>query len=138
MYPYESRSKTNGSLLAVGDIITVLSFVAVGSYHHGNTDPLHAIYAAVPFLLGWFVVAPLAGAYGRFPSLRNKAFSLLGIWLVAALVGLGVRSTDVFEGGSPPSFGFVIVVIGGGSLLVWRLGLSRLVGGILRLISRLV
>ena len=127
MYPYESRVKTNRSLLAVGDIITVLSFVAVGSYHHGNTDPLHAVYAAVPFLLGWFVVAPLAGAYGGFPSLRNKTFSLLGIWLVAALVGLGVRSTGVFEGGSPPTFGFVIIVIGGGSLLVWRLGLSHLI-----------
>lgn len=127
MYPYETGDETNPKLLAVGDALTVLSFVAVGSYHHGNTDPLHAAYAAAPFLLGWFVVAPLAGAYGGFPSLRNRMFSLLGTWLVAALLGLGVRSTEFFEGGSPPSFGFVIIVVGGGSLLVWRLGLVRLI-----------
>lgn len=127
MYPYRGKGEANGKLLAVGDAITVISFVAVGSYHHGNTDPLHAVYAAVPFLLGWFVVAPLAGAYGGFPSLRNKTFSLLGTWLVAALLGLGIRSTDLFAGGSPPSFGFVVIVVGGGSLLVWRLGLARLI-----------
>lgn len=127
MHPYNGKTDTNGKLLAVGDALTVLSFVAVGSYHHGNTDPLHAVYAALPFLLGWFVVAPLAGAYGGFPSLRNRLFSLLGTWLVAALLGLGVRSTGLFAGDSPPSFGFVIIVIGGGSLLVWRLGLARLI-----------
>lgn len=127
MYPYKGKANANGKMLAVGDAITVFSFVAVGSYHHGNTDPLHAVYAAVPFLLGWFVVAPFAGAYGGFPSLRNKTFSLLGTWLVAALLGLGFRSTDLFEGSSPPSFGFVMIVIGGGSLLVWRLGLVRLI-----------
>lgn len=127
MHPYNGKTDTNGKLLAVGDALTVLSFVAVGSYHHGNTDPLHAVYAALPFLLGWFVVAPLAGAYGGFPSFRNRLFSLLGTWLVAALLGLGVRSTGLFAGDSPPSFGFVIIVIGGGSLLVWRLGLARLI-----------
>ncbi|MDZ7687487.1 MAG: DUF3054 domain-containing protein [Halobacteriales archaeon] len=119
-------------MLAVGDLATVVAFVSVGSYHHGNSDPLYAVYVAVPFLLGWFVVAPLAGAYDGFPSLRNEAFSLLGTWLVAALVGLGLRSTEFFAGNSPPSFGFVMVVIGGGSFLVWRLGLVRLIAVIPR------
>jgi len=114
-------------LLAVGDFLTVVTFVAFGSYHHGNTDPLYAVYVAVPFLFGWFVVAPFAGAYGGFPSLRNELFSLLGTWLVAALVGLGLRSTELFAGNSPPSFGFVMVVIGGGSFLIWRLGIARLI-----------
>ena len=127
MYPYRKKADSKRMLLAVGDLLTVVAFVAVGSYHHGNSDPLYAVYVAVPFLFGWFVVAPLAGAYGDFPSLRNEAFSLLGTWLVAALVGLGLRSTDFFDGGAPPSFGFVIIVVGGVSLLVWRLGLSRLV-----------
>jgi len=129
MYSYERIAGTDDAFpfLAVGDAVTVLGFVAVGSYHHGNTDPLHAVYAAAPFLLGWFVVAPFAGAYGDFPSVRNRAFSLLGTWVVAALVGLGVRSTDIFAGNSPPSFGFVMIVIGGASLLLWRLGVLRLI-----------
>ena len=127
MYPYRDTD-TDAKLLVLGDLLTVVAFVSFGSYFpHGNTDPLHALHVAVPFVFGWFVVAPLAGAYGGFPSLRNEAFSLLGAWLVAALVGLGLRSTDMFPGSSPPAFGFVMVVVGGGSLLVWRLGLSRLI-----------
>lgn len=129
MYSYEGIADVDGAFpfLAVGDAVTVLGFVAVGSYHHGNADPLHAVYAAVPFLFGWFVIAPFAGAYGEFPSLRNKTFSLLGTWVVAALVGLGVRSTPLFAGNSPPSFGFVVIVVGGASLLLWRLGVFRLI-----------
>lgn len=127
MYPYRDAD-TNAGLLALGDLLTVLAFVSFGSYYpHGNTDPLHAVYVAVPFLFGWFVVAPLAGAYTAYPSQRNEAFSLLGTWLVAALVGLGLRSTGFFPGNSPPSFGFVMVVVGGGSFLLWRLGIARFI-----------
>jgi hypothetical protein len=127
MYPYRDAD-TNAGLLALGDLLTVLAFVSFGSYYpHGNTDPLHAVYVAVPFLFGWFVVAPLAGAYTAYPSQRNEAFSLLGTWLVAALVGLGLRSTGFFPGSSPPSFGFVMVVVGGGSFLLWRLGIARFI-----------
>lgn len=126
MRPYLEKIDRKKALVAVGDALTVLAFVSVGSYHHGNTDPLHFVSAALPFVLGWFLVAPLAGAHGEFPSLRNEATSLLGTWLVAALVGLGLRSTEVFVGDSPPTFGFVVVVVGGASLVVWRLGLVRL------------
>ncbi len=127
MYPYGKKVNRNRAALALGDVVTVLVFVALGNYHHGSTDPLHVVYVAVPFLFGWFAVAPLAGAYGRFPSVKNEAFSLLGIWLVAALVGLAVRATDLFMGGAHPSFGFVMVVVGGAAFLVWRLGIARLI-----------
>ena len=124
-YPGKAADRSK-ALVAFGDLITVIAFVSVGSYHHGNTDPLHAVSAAVPFVFGWFAVASLAGAYSDFPSLRNEATSLLGTWLIAAIVGLGMRSTDAFAGNSPPSFGFVTIVVGGAFLLVWRLGLVRL------------
>lgn len=125
-HPYFGDVDRRKMLIALGDIVTVLAFVSVGSYHHGNTDPLQFASAALPFLFGWFLVGPLAGAYGGFPSLRDEATSLLGTWLLAALVGLGVRSTDIFAGNSPPAFGFVIVVVGGFSFVVWRLGAVRL------------
>jgi len=125
MYPYDRRKKPRPAALAVGDLLVVVAFVGVGTYFHGNTDPLHALYVAVPFVLGWFVVAPLAGAYSGFPSLRNEAFATLGIWTVASLLGLGVRSTDLFAGGAALSFGFVMVVGGGFVFVVWRLVVSR-------------
>ena len=124
--PYSGGVDRRKALIALGDTVTVLAFVSVGSYHHGNTDPLQFVSAALPFLFGWFLVAPLAGAYTGFPSLRNEATSMLGTWLVAALFGLGMRSTELFAGDSPPAFGFVIVVVGGLSFVVWRLGVVRL------------
>ncbi len=124
MYPYGTEKRRRAPL-AVGDFAVVVAFVGVGTYFHGNTDPLHALYVAVPFVLGWFVVAPVAGAYSSFPSLRNEAFATLGIWVVAALVGLAVRSTDLFVGGAALSFGFVMVVAGGFVFVLWRLVVYR-------------
>lgn len=125
MYPYDRRKKPRTLPLAIGDLFVIVVFVGVGTYFHGNTDPLHALYVALPFLFGWFVVAPLGGAYSRFPSLRNESFATFGIWSVAALIGLAVRSTDLFVGGAAPSFGFVMMAAGGFAFVVWRLVFSR-------------
>lgn len=126
MYPYRRRKKPRGAALALGDLVVVVALVTLGTLHHGRFGPLHAVSVALPFVLGWFVVAPLAGAYGEYPSVRNEAFATLGTWTVAALVGLALRSTRFFAGDSPPSFGFVIVVVGGLSVVLWRTVLARL------------
>lgn len=118
--------------LAVGDLVVVVALVAVGAIHHGRTDPLHILSAAVPFVAGWFVISPPAGAYGDYPSRRNELFALLGTWEVAALVGLGIRSTRLFAGDSPPSFGFVMILLGGFTVVLWRLVFVRLLVAVVR------
>jgi hypothetical protein len=130
MYPYGKRKKPRTLPLAVGDLLAVIFFVGIGTYHHGATDPLYAVSVSVPFLIGWVAVAPVAGAYGRHPSARNELFSTLGTWEVAALVGLAIRSSTFFSGNAPLSFGFVMVVGGGFFFVLWRLVVARVVAGL--------
>lgn len=125
MYPYGRRMKPGTVPLALGDLLVVLAFVGVGTYHHGATDPAYALYVAVPFVVGWFVVGPLAGAYANYPSLRNETFATLGTWAVAAVIGLALRSTGLFSGSAHPAFGFVMVVAGGAVFVAWRLVVVR-------------
>jgi hypothetical protein len=121
MYPYGSRRrKPRPGAVALGDLIVVAGLVAAGTLHHGGTDPVHFVMVALPFVLGWFAVAPIAGAYAAYPSVRNEIFATVGTWTVAAVVGLGLRSTATFPGDSPPSFGFVIVAVGGVTVVLWR------------------
>lgn len=135
MYPYRPRKTPPNTPLALGDLIVVAGFVTAGTFHHGGGDPLHVVLTALPFVAGWFVVAPVAGAYSRYPSTTNELFATLGTWMVAALVGLGIRSTTFLPGSSPPSFGFVMIVLGGFVVILWRLVVAPLavrVVGVLR------
>ncbi|MFP4175142.1 MAG: DUF3054 domain-containing protein [Halobacteriales archaeon] len=125
MYPYGSRRKPRPTALALGDLVVVTALVGVGTVHHGGDNPVRVLRVALPFVVGWFAVAPIAGAYGEYPSTKNEIFATVGTWTVAALVGLGVRSTSLFEGSSPPSFGFVMIVIGGAVVVLWRLVVLR-------------
>jgi len=127
MYPYSRRDKPRTAVLALGDASVVVALVTAGAVHHGSAAPVRLASVALPFVFGWFVVAPLAGAYAEYPSRRNEAFATLGAWGVAALVGLALRSTSLFVGRSPPSFGFVMVVVGGFAVVSWRLVVARLV-----------
>jgi len=130
MYPSRRRTLPDTRLLAVGDSFFILLFVGAGVIHHGTTDPFEIATTSVPFLIGWFVVAPLAGAYSSPPSRRVEAFFIIGTWTVGALIGLGIRSTGLFQGGASPSFGFVMVVGGAVVVFLWRFFLLRVVVGI--------
>ena len=112
--------------LAVGDLVVVVVLVAAGAIHHGRTAPLHILSVSVPFVVGWFIVAPTAGAYSGYPSARNELFATVGAWTVSVLIALGIRSTSFFAGDSPLSFGFVMIVVGGTAVVVWRLLVARL------------
>lgn len=135
MYPSRRRTLPDIRLLVLGDLFAILLFVGTGALHHGTTNPLDILVTTVPFVLGWLVVAPLAGAYSSPPSRRVEPFYVVGVWAVAALVGLGIRSTRLFEGGAAPAFGFVMVVGGATVFVLWRLVLVKL---LIRLWSRVI
>ncbi|MGK2230059.1 MAG: hypothetical protein ACI9QA_000209 [Methanobacteriota archaeon] len=134
MYPYGiNRRKPRPAAVALGDLLVVTGLVGVGTLHHGGTDPLRFVMVAFPFVLGWFAVAPVAGAYGVYPSIRNELFATVGAWTVSALIGLGIRSTSLFPGSSPPSFGFVMVALGGATVVLWRFVVLRALVRVVRL-----
>jgi hypothetical protein len=100
MATHSNRLRAAGSrtaVLAVGDIVMLLLFAALGRRSHGEAAGFGAVLevgrTALPFILGWLAAAPLAGAFsparttGLAPMLRA---TLLG-WAGGLLVGAGIR-----------------------------------------------
>lgn len=112
--------------LAVVDVLVVAGFIAFGLFTHGIDPwlfPDHTARTATPFVIGWLLVAPLAGAYGDrlLASYRRTTVVVFGTWLVATLLGGAIRATSLFPGSAPPSFLLVNAGIGLAFVLPWRL-----------------
>lgn len=113
-------------LVLVGDLAIIAAQLSYGLITHG-TDPLadlpYTAETVAPFLLGWLLVAPMVGIYtARVRESFTETLLGVGIaWLVAALIGVGLRATPWLVGGAPPTFVLVTVVTGLVTLLPWRL-----------------
>lgn len=120
-------SGTSGVLLA-GDVLAILAFVVAGEFRHYPTDVAlsRTPETFVPFLLGWLVVAPVAGAYaagiGRRPLTGGLTVGVT--WVGAALLGHAIRATAFFSGGFDLTFVAVSLVVGGVLLVAWRVALG--------------
>jgi hypothetical protein len=111
--------------LAVGDALAFMLFAAIGRASHGEASGLNAILqvaeTAAPFMVGWFVIAPFAGAYA--PAISSRPRSMLGrvalAWLIAWPIGLVlravIRSTSI-----APTFAVITLVTVLLILLGWR------------------
>jgi hypothetical protein len=113
--------------LAVGDVLVIALVLAAGTaHHHGvaflQTNPLYLAGVLAPFLVGWAVASVPLGAYspGAGESAKSAVPLALRAWLVADLLGLGLRATPLFRGGVEPVFAVVTVVTGGVALAAWR------------------
>ena len=112
------------SLLIIGDLLVILSFVWIGRSSHNLSisDLLATALTALPFLLSWFVITPWFGIYdSQVSRSRQKLVPrlLLG-WAVAGPVALLLRSLILGRGlvsGIIPTFALVSLV--GLSILVW-------------------
>lgn len=112
--------------LAVADLATILVLIVVGEIRHGVDvlgNPGRVLVTAAPFLLGWFLVAALVGAYGdrAFAGGARTLAVTVGAWMGGAGVGLTLRGTALLPGDSPLSFALVITGLGAVSLGVVRL-----------------
>lgn len=118
------RSAATG-LVLLGDLGIIVAQLSYGLVVHG-TDPLAApLYTAetvAPFLLGWLIAAPMLGVYTARTrgSLVETILGVTVAWIVAALIGVGLRATPWLVGGAPPTFVLVTVVTGLVTLLPWR------------------
>lgn len=111
--------------LAVVDVLLVLTFVVLGELsHYGVTATafVRAPGTAAPFLLGWVVLAPLAGVYGRTvrQSTRTAALRTAAAWVGTVVVAQSLRATAAFPGDFAPTFAVVSLVVGLALLLPWR------------------
>jgi hypothetical protein len=113
-----------GSLAAV-DVVTLLALVTVGEIRHSVDvvgNPGRVLATAAPFLLGWFVVSALVGAYGdrAFAGGVDTLKLTVGAWVGGAGVGLTLRGTSYLAGNSPLSFALVMTGLGALALGIVR------------------
>jgi len=135
-YDAGSRSSADapvGALLG-GDALVVAAFLIVGELNHGIdpvAQPLHVLETIAPFLLGWAVAAPLVGLYddGALATPTRAARLTAAAWLGAANVGLLLRGSPSFVGGTTWPFPLVVTGIGLLFLVSWRLVAGRVLTG---------
>ena len=113
--------------IAIGDVLAIVALLAYGVAHHNGTgfvldNPVHVAGAALPFLIGWLLAAPPLGAYSPGAAESAKGAVPLGIrsWIVAALIGVGLRATPSFPGDFAAIFFGVTLVLGAVLLGLWR------------------
>lgn len=124
------RSATSLAV-AVGDAVLIGLFVLAGELSHYTIDFLLANPGriggtALPFYIGWVIAAPALGAYSRSARETPSRAALVvgGTWIVAALIGQGLRSTALFHGDFAVTFVFVSIGVGLLLLVPWRVVIS--------------
>lgn len=128
----DERIEASGTtaLLLAGDLLAILVFVLAGEFRHHPTDLAlsRTPGTLLPFLVGWAVLAPVAGAYaagiGRQP--RAGAITVAAAWIGAALLGHALRATDYLHGGFDLTFVLVSLATAGPLLVAWRLAVGYL------------
>lgn len=96
-------------LLVLGDMLTLLSFAALGRRAHSMGNALDdLVTTALPFVVAWLVVAPFTGVWGTdataSPTRAARPTALT--WLIAFPLGILIRIAIV---GRVPHISFVIV-----------------------------
>lgn len=134
MDSHDARERTGlapASLpLVGGDLLVIASFLIAGELSHDVSpvsQPLAVAETIAPFLIGWFVAAPLFYLYDRsaLSTPLRAARLAAGAWLGAANVGLLLRGSPYFQGGTTWPFPLVITGVGVVSLVAWRVVAAR-------------
>jgi hypothetical protein len=128
-YTYRPMSSRRRVItLAIGDAVVFLVFASIGQNSHGESLSIPSIiFVALPFALGWFLVAPFAGAFRDdiVSNPRRMANRTIQAWflswpLAMALRWLLVDRTSNTSLISFLTFAFVALVIIIVILLLWR------------------
>lgn len=111
--------------LAFGDVLAIALFIGAGRQQHMGQpigDAVGFLDSLAPFLIGWVIAALVGGLYTRDAVLTpRRAISwTLPAWILALLIGMGLRSTQLFIGSAAPTFVIVTFVVGGSLLIGWR------------------
>lgn len=115
------------ALLAIGDLLAIVTFVAIGEARHGGTLAAGAETTG-QFLLGWVVASLLVGAYAprALASVTDGVGRAVGAWLMAAVLGVSIRAA-LTTGRFSVVFLLVSIGVGGVLLALWRVLALRFV-----------
>jgi uncharacterized membrane protein YphA (DoxX/SURF4 family) len=119
----EMSPRTRVISLVIGDILCFLIFSSLGqTSHHENLNVLSVVLVALPFMAGWFLVAPFLGAFRSDVAARPTKMIIrtLLCWLVAWPVAMILRAIFVDHAPPPVSFALVVLCVNLALLLLWR------------------
>jgi hypothetical protein len=111
--------------LAGVDVLLILTFVVLGEFSHFGVTALafaRTPGTAAPFLLGWVLLAPLAGVYAPAArrSVRAAVVRTAAAWAGTVAVAQSLRATAAFPGDLAPAFVVVSLLVGLVLLVPWR------------------
>src|SRR5919198_1154479 len=120
-------------LLAVGDVLAFHIITAIGLASHAELTGVGTlptvVEIATPFAVGWFAVAPFAGAFKA--EVVNQPRRMLArtalAWLIGCPIGLLLWAL-VRQKSVQPAFAIVTLVTNMAMLLGWRGMFAWLVG----------
>ncbi len=113
-------------ILLAGDLIAVIAFVTVGQRDHelvNDANPvLGVLVTAGEFGVPWLIAGLLLGAFPRGDKLtvRSLLARSLNTWLVAAPIGILIRSYALGRAVIPTIFLVATLGFGGVFVLGWR------------------
>jgi hypothetical protein len=124
-------------ILAAGDALALLLFVAIGQRDHEMVNPENPIggplLTAGEFVLPWLVVGWLVGAFataarasgehGASGAVSGRVVVLraLNAWLIAAPLAILLRAAVLDRAIIPTIFMVVAMTLGGAFVMAWRL-----------------
>ena len=113
-------------ILVLGDALVFLIFATIGRRSHGELAGLGAmvqtVLTAVPFAIGWFLVAPFVGAYRRqvVTQPRKMFLRTLLAWVAAWPVAMALRGIFVDHAIPPATFALITLISNTILLSMWR------------------
>jgi hypothetical protein len=124
------------AILAAGDLVAFNAVTAIGLLSHGELTGLDSLgqvaLVAAPFAIGWFLIAPFAGAFrtdvAGHPRRVLPRAALA--WLIALPIGLLLWSL-IRQKQIQPAFAMVtfitnlVVLLGWRGMFAWLAGRNR-------------
>ena len=108
-------------VMAAGDAAAMLIFSAIGRVNHGSDDG-STFATALPFLLSWFLVAPMLGAYKKAQINQSLTLALttaLPAWATSVPIGCFMRG--LLQGTMPATPFWIVAMVAVGVLVGgWR------------------
>ena len=112
--------------LVIGDILVFIIFAIIGDTSHGKVSGLasvgHSIVVALPFIAGWFLVAPFMGMFRRelLTEPRAMAIRTLWAWIPAWVIAMILRGIFFDHGIPAPIFMLIALLFNAALLEIWR------------------
>jgi hypothetical protein len=121
---FDTASNTRRLIfLVIGDCIVFLVFAIIGILNHKKElSPINLANDAIPLVLGWFLVAPLIGAFSRKKTAEPRKMALYTVlaWLPSLVLGMTFRGIAVDHQVPPTTFVVVTLITNTVFLLIWR------------------